>query len=305
MLLVLFYISVLLVFSTHKNTIFIFLQPSSSLPQVEITLLRQNKSGIGHNKDMKFAVDETVTIDMLQWVDNPVTSQEYLHAHNAEILVGPINLANHLDLTEQSGIITLTSPDLLKSKLRNLMLHIKAVNAKDSTKSKISRFESNPSTNFDKIRAPKRKTDFYMGCDAIHELSITLHTLKVTDIPNERLHRNLMLDSDIIVESLIHTSVNSRGEILSTSLDILDWIASVRLTRNGSNSGRAPIQQLEFLSTIEENLPKLLHHCLIDGGRSIAHKCMRLMITCIRYVLLYNHNYFSLRFSLIPFHLLY
>lgn len=208
------------------------LQPSSTLPHVEVTLLKQNKNGIRHNKDVKFSVDETVTIDMLQWVDNPVTTQEYLRAQNAEILAGPIDITSHLDLTEQSGIVTLTSPKLFKSKLRNLLLHIRAVNSKDDAiKSKVKRAEKNSNmNNIDKLALSSRKTEFYMGCDVIHELSITLHTFKQTDV-RERMQRNMMLESNIFIQSLIMTAISSNtNEVLSIVLDVIDWIASIRLT---------------------------------------------------------------------------
>lgn len=260
------------------------LQPSSTLPHVEVTLLKQNKNGIRYNKDVKFSVDETVTIDMLQWVDNPVTTQEYLRAQNAEILAGPIDITSHLDLTEQSGIVTLTSPKLFKSKLRNLLLHIRAVNSKEDTnKGKVKRSERKSNgNNIDKLGLCSRKTEFYMGCDVIHELSITLHTFKQNDV-KERLQRNMMLESNIFVQSLIMTAISSNtNEVLSVVLDIIDWIASIRLTRNRSNGGEAPNQQLEFIKVMEGNLTEILHHCLLLGGRSLAHKCARLIMTCCR-----------------------
>ena len=61
------------------------------------------------------------------FVENPVLSEEYLQARNAEIVVGPIELASCMDLSEQGGCVTLTSPKLLKSKGRNYLLHIKTM----------------------------------------------------------------------------------------------------------------------------------------------------------------------------------
>ena len=58
-------------------------------------------------------------------VVNPVLNPEFLKTHNAEILCGPIKLANCLDLTGSGGLITLSSPQLLNSKPRSLLLHIK------------------------------------------------------------------------------------------------------------------------------------------------------------------------------------
>lgn len=60
-------------------------------------------------------------------MENPVLTDEYHRAHNVDILAGPINLSTCLDLSEQSGNVTLTSPKLLKARGRTLLVHIKAL----------------------------------------------------------------------------------------------------------------------------------------------------------------------------------
>ncbi|KAL3288526.1 hypothetical protein HHI36_002967 [Cryptolaemus montrouzieri] len=124
-----------------------------------------------------------------------------------------------------------------------------------------------------------------MGCDSIHELSITVYASKHTDIPSkvpaERHQRNLMLESNAFVQSLIYTLINNwTYSVQSFLLDILNWIASIRLTRNRSNNGEAPFQQVEFISVIENQLHGILHRCFLLGGRSIAHRCAKLITTC-------------------------
>lgn len=83
--------------------VYFSLHASATVHNVEVTLLRQNTTSIGHRKDVKFAVDDGVSFDALQSVKNPVTTQEYLRAHNADILAGPVNIASCLDLTDQGG----------------------------------------------------------------------------------------------------------------------------------------------------------------------------------------------------------
>lgn len=248
------------------------LQSSNLMPNVEITLLKHLTSSIGTKKDVKFAaVDDSVTIDMLQWIENPIVSQEYLRSQNAEILAGPIDVATNMDVTDQNGVVTLTSPKLFKSKVRNLLLHIRAVyNREDYNKKTLKRTNKTNSTV---------KSEFYMGCDCIHELSVTIYCTK-THQQYERIQRNFMLESNHFIKSLFLTS-NCNSEQLITVLDLLNWIASIRLTRNRSNNGEAPNQQLEFLNVVDTNLNSLLYKCFIISGRSIAHKCMRLIVTCL------------------------
>lgn len=72
-------------------------------------------------------------------MENPVTSEEYLRDHNTEILCGPVNLASCLDLSDQSGTVTLTSPKLFRIRGRTLLVHIKALGEdKEAVKEMVS-----------------------------------------------------------------------------------------------------------------------------------------------------------------------
>ncbi|KAK9728572.1 Inhibitor of Apoptosis domain [Popillia japonica] len=257
------------------------LQPGSTNPGIEVTLLRQNTNSIGHRRDVRFAVDDAVTFDALRNCDNPVTSQEYLRSHNADILAGPVDIASCLDLSDQSGCVTLTSPKLFKSRNRTLLLHIKAVSnfSRDELKSSVSS-KNKGRTDIDKNSGGTRKTE-YMGCDCMHELSVTVYSSRHTEIPHERTQRSTMLESNVFVQSLLLTAVKcSAEEPQGIALDILNWIASIRLTRNRSQMGESPAQQLELLKIVENNLDNLLRECLLLAGRSIAHKCVKLIATC-------------------------
>lgn len=69
---------------------------------------------------------EKIILFFLQ-IENPVLSEDYLQAHNADILAGPIELASCMDLNEDGGLVTLTSPKLFKTKSRNFLVHIKTM----------------------------------------------------------------------------------------------------------------------------------------------------------------------------------
>lgn len=258
------------------------LQSGSTNPGIEVTLLRQNTNSIGHRRDVRFAVDDAVTFDSLRNCDNPVTSQEYLRSHNADILAGPVDIASSLDLSDQSGCLTLTSPKLFKSRNRTLLVHIKAVSNfnRDEPRSNISSKSKSSRNDPDKTSSGTRKSE-YMGCDCIHELSVTVYSSKHTEIPHERTQRSNMLESNVFAQSLLMTSVKCGGcEPQGIALDVLNWIASIRLTRNRSQMGESPAQQGEFLKIVESHLDSLLRECLLLGGRSIAHKCVKLIAIC-------------------------
>lgn len=70
-------------------------------------------------------------------MENPVTSEEFLSAHNAEILCGPISLASCLDLSDQSGTVTFSSLKLFRTRGRTFLIHMKAVADPNSAVSKL------------------------------------------------------------------------------------------------------------------------------------------------------------------------
>ena len=60
---------------------------------------------------------------------NYVKDPNFLRKNNAEILVGPVPLKNCV--FGHGGLVSLTSPELLNSKPRSLLLHFKGFKDKD------------------------------------------------------------------------------------------------------------------------------------------------------------------------------
>jgi len=127
----------------HIDFKFALYQPCSNPPAIQVTLLKQKSIGLccrrkpgSKGSPQSFDVDENINFNLNSGlpgssysssIENPVLSEEYLQARNAEILAGPIELSSCLDLNEQGGTVTFVSPKLLKSKARNYLLHIKTM----------------------------------------------------------------------------------------------------------------------------------------------------------------------------------
>ncbi|XP_011349517.2 baculoviral IAP repeat-containing protein 6 isoform X2 [Ooceraea biroi] len=274
---------------------------------IQVTLLKQNIKRIGHRKTPLVFVDERIdfNIGTDQKSENPVVTEEYQRQHNTEILCGPIDLHRCMDLSCRSGCVTLTSPKLFRSKARTLLVHIKAlIDPKDnaSGKSKTNLAESKPPTckklkifevrplasgssgeRFDEGASSKK---LYVGCNCIHEISITVRSVRPTGIPNERMQRCAMLESKVFVNNLLNVAC-LQGSVdslvaQSMALDILIWVVSIRLTRLRSIQDAAEIKalQLETIRSVQERLSSLLRTCLLHAGRSVAHKCVKLIVLC-------------------------
>jgi len=99
------------------------------LPNIQVTLLKQNIKRIGHQKIPTTPIDERIefNIGTEQKNENPVITEEYQRQHNTEILCGPIDLHRCVDLSCHMGCVTLTSPKLFRSKARTLLVHVKAL----------------------------------------------------------------------------------------------------------------------------------------------------------------------------------
>jgi baculoviral IAP repeat-containing protein 6 len=133
----------------HIDFKFSILQPCNNPPAIQVTLLKQKsiglccrrKQGSNIHSDIEPSIDvdnninfnlnsgptQTNTFYNNSVIENPVLSEEYLQARNAEILVGPIELSACMDLNEQGGTVTFISPKLLKSKARNYLIHLKTM----------------------------------------------------------------------------------------------------------------------------------------------------------------------------------
>ncbi|CRK88840.1 CLUMA_CG002660, isoform A [Clunio marinus] len=319
----------------HIDFKFAILQPCSNPPAIQVTLLKQKSIGLccrrkpGNNKNSpssssssrSFDVDDNINFNLnsgtsssssssaFNSVENPVLSEEYLQARNAEILAGPIELSSCMDLNEQGGTVTFVSPKLLKSKARNYLLHIKTmadvskdghskmrvpVRKKGITSVLLSSFANKETSKYERVTIDKvsgTKTNSinerYIGCDWLHEISITVRaTREVSNITNERLQRLAMLDSNILLKNLLSIATNNNEPLMqSLAMDILIWVASIRLARYRCPRNYASTdvnsQQSACVNLIEQRLSELINKCVLLNNRSLAHKCVKLVISTL------------------------
>ncbi|XP_055530487.1 baculoviral IAP repeat-containing protein 6 isoform X3 [Wyeomyia smithii] len=330
----------------HIDFKFSLYQPCTSPPAIQVTLLKQKSIGLCSRRKTQSInrVDESINFNIgsvdgkTDLVENPVLSEEYLQARNAEILVGPIELAACMDLSEQAGSVTLTSPKLLKSKGRNYLLHIKTMTdlSKDgqaktrvpvrkkgitsillTSFANISQQNHATATNhattaaagttgkdgisfFPDSAGPNktRKNDFYIGCDWLNEISITVRSTKqVYKVENERAQRLAMLESNLLLSNLLkllYTEEEAFQLQQNIVFDILIWVVSIRMVRyrypknpfakkvilteiKDVASSDVNVQQSECIRIIERHLENIIRHCIVLGNRSIAHKCVKLI----------------------------
>ena len=116
----------------------------TSAPMVQFTLLKQNISNLGWNTpgptfvsgggtdihvdekiDFNLSASAPKSDDSKLSVINSVLDKEFLEKYGAEVVCGPVDLRSNLDLSGHGGVITLSSPQLLKLKSRSYLLHIK------------------------------------------------------------------------------------------------------------------------------------------------------------------------------------
>lgn len=258
---------------------------TANLPIIQVTLLKQNLHGIGYKKDASFGHRSdspthfpVIDSEMASNLENPVNSEEYLQAHNAEILAGPLLLSSGLDLTQQSGSLILTSPRLYRARGRTFLIHIKTLfdPAKDISKGPIKSGESSKKSGF-------------IGCDWLHQISLTVRSSPHTDVPMERQQRIAMLESNSFLNTLCEIAV-SKGdsEKKQLALDLLMWVISIRLQRmrlaktekGKDKDAQNPVetQQLECVKIVEKHADALIKNCILCANRSIAKKCIKIIL---------------------------
>lgn len=76
----------------------------------------------------------------------------------------------------------------------------------------------------------------------------------------------------------------------SLALDILIWVIAIRMTRlrPGKDNNITKAMQYETIHCIQKKLPELLRTCFLYGERSVAHKCVKIVLLCSEYVFVYQ-----------------
>lgn len=124
-------------------------------------------------------------------------------------------------------------------------------------------------------------------------------------MPNERLQRIAMLESNALLGNLLNIASKSDGSARKNiSLDILLWIISVRMCRyrspkstdffkqqqqlqNAASSSGAAIndivvemhqQQIDCVQLLMANMTELMRNCILLGNRSTANKCVKMIL---------------------------
>lgn len=113
-----------------------------------------------------------------------------------------------------------------------------------------------------------------------------LFILVCFDIFIFRLERFAMLESNTFLENLLKVVCKQResgdkGQVNQCiALDILNWIAAIRLSRIRCCHSSLLTLQIDFIKMVESYLPHLIKCCFVLGGRSVAQKCVKLFTLC-------------------------
>uniref|UniRef100_A0A6Q2Y1R4 Dual E2 ubiquitin-conjugating enzyme/E3 ubiquitin-protein ligase BIRC6 n=1 Tax=Esox lucius TaxID=8010 RepID=A0A6Q2Y1R4_ESOLU len=293
----------------HVDFKFVMNANITNIPQIQITLLKNKAPGLGKvNGEDTTRNGQTLLPDFaddIQFMDIEETPGRglctFLEDHKEDILCGPVWLASGLDLSGHAGMLSLTSPKLVKGmaggKYRSFLVHIKAVSDKgmeDSPRPVVRMPTAKPQSNkghslstlLQRAQATKekastskadctaqsKKPDNLRGCDLLQEVSVTIRRFKKTSIPKERVQRCAMLQFPDFHEKLLNGLCKR-----SLILDCLCWLAGVY--SNGPCSLREGKDAL--LTKTRKRLTDIVRVCFFEAGRSIAHKCARFLALCI------------------------
>ncbi len=90
-----------------------------------------------------------------------------------------------------------------------------------------------------------------------------------------------MLESIKFVEGLLEAFCqNDDQEYRLIAVDILIWIASIRMCRFRSENQNERAQQTSFTGAIEKKFADLMQYGYIRANRKLAHKITKLLIAC-------------------------
>ncbi|XP_037073509.1 LOW QUALITY PROTEIN: baculoviral IAP repeat-containing protein 6-like [Pollicipes pollicipes] len=250
------------------------LQPlCTSMPPVEATLVRSGAAAPEADPPPVHAPDES------------------------EVLCGPVDLRSCLDMSGQGGTATFTSSELLRAHHRTFSIRLTCAPQAGQSKPAASDDDGASGASFlpdlqsavfssvpltvDKLAAAGVKADHLTGCECFQEVSVTIRRVKTSCLPHQRLQRTAMLEQSRYHESLLAAACR-QAELddplfcQNISLDILLWVAALRLMHNSSAASTRP-----FISLVQARLDDLVAACFLYGSRPAAHKCSRLIVMCI------------------------
>lgn len=92
-----------------------------------------------------------------------------------------------------------------------------------------------------------------------------------------------MLESNTLLKNLLTIAkTNNQSLMQSLAMDILIWILSIRLARyrcpRNYASTDVNAQQSFCVNIVEQHLGELISKCILLSNRSMAHKCVKLVI---------------------------
>ncbi|XP_054979501.1 baculoviral IAP repeat-containing protein 6 isoform X6 [Sorex araneus] len=324
----------------HVDFKFVLNSNITNIPQIQVTLLKNKAPGLG--KVNETAVDRQITfplspalnieveqngkpslVDLKEEMQRMDVEESpclrlcpFLEDHKEDILCGPVWLASGLDLSGHAGMLTLTSPKLVKGmaggKYRSFLIHVKAVNERGTDEicnggvrpvvrlpalktqsnkgyslasllAKVAAGKEKSSNVKNENASGPRKAENLRGCDLLQEVSVTIRRFKKTSISKERVQRCAMLQFSEFHEKLLNTLCRKAADGQSTEhaqslvLDALCWLAGVHA--NGPGSSKEGNESL--LSKTRKCLSDIVRVCFFEAGRSIAHKCARFLALCI------------------------
>uniref|UniRef100_A0A2K6ES84 Baculoviral IAP repeat containing 6 n=1 Tax=Propithecus coquereli TaxID=379532 RepID=A0A2K6ES84_PROCO len=310
----------------HVDFKFVLNSNITSIPQIQVTLLKNKAPGLGKVNALNIEVEQNgkpSLIDLNEEMQHMDVEESqclrlcpFLEDHKEDILCGPVWLASGLDLSGHAGMLTLTSPKLVKGmaggKYRSFLIHVKAVNERGTDEicnggirpvvrlpslkhhsnkgyslasllAKVAAGKEKSSNVKNENTSGTRKSENLRGCDLLQEVSVTIRRFKKTSISKERVQRCAMLQFSEFHEKLLNTLCRKvdDGQITehaqSLVLDTLCWLAGVH--SNGPGSSKEGNESL--LSKTRKCLSDIVRVCFFEAGRSIAHKCARFLALCI------------------------
>lgn len=95
-----------------------------------------------------------------------------------------------------------------------------------------------------------------------------------------------MLESNTLLKNLLAIATNNSQSLMqSLAMDILIWILSIRLARyrcpRNYASNDVNAQQSFCVNIMEQHLGELINKCILLNNRSMAHKCVKLVISTL------------------------
>ncbi|CAG0913396.1 unnamed protein product [Notodromas monacha] len=241
-----------------------------------------------------------------------VSKPSFLEDNSDDIVCGPVDVNEFLDVKFMGGVITFASPQLVANKLRHLCIVLRAKHpvtndaadgeGKEDSSEAAEKFPADLirvrheeivhafqkiynkfNTLKTKITNDSKTNSFALSW--VNQVSISIHDIYITLRPEQAILRAALLRSKGFHDRLF-VILFSEGNlsVIQWAIEMLSWICGTTWISPKFCSASDVTACNDLLQNLTQNLSSFVEHCVLLASRSVSHYAARIVASALMYL---------------------